>query len=200
MFYYGEDELNYLRGRDPKLGGLFDEFGIIRRESFGTPFSALVNSIAGQQISSRAQEAVVKKLKLLLKRVSPESVLKADLQELRACGLRERKALAICDSARLFKDLKLTRPRLKAMEDSEIVETLSSVKGVGAWTAEMLMIFSLDKPDVLSYADFGIRKGLARLHNMEKIDKKTFEKFRALYSPFGSVASLYLWALANKIG
>lgn len=200
MFYYKESELSYLRGRDPKLGELFDEFGIIRRGSFGTPFCALVNSIAGQQISSKAQEAVVKKLKHLLKRISPESVLKADLEELRACGLSERKALAIRDSAKLFKDLKLTRLRLKAMEDSEIVKTLSSVKGVGAWTAEMLMIFSLDKPDVLSYADFGIRKGLARLHDMEKIDKKTFEKFRALYSPFGSVASIYLWALANKIG
>ena len=200
MFYYGEDELNYLRGRDPKLGGLFDEFGIIRRGSFGTPFSALVNSIAGQQISSKAQEAVVKKLKLLLKRVSPESVLKADLQELRACGLSERKALAIRDSAKLFGELKLTRAKLDKMGEGEIVKILTSVKGVGAWTAEMLMIFSLDKPDVLSYADFGIRKGLTRLHDMEKIDKKTFEKFRALYSPFGSVASIYLWALANKIG
>ncbi len=198
MYNYGKEELDYLRLRDPKLGELFDEFGIVRREEMKNPFEALICSIVGQQISAKAQESAIKKIKALIGRISPANIINCELAKLRACGLSERKALAIVDAAKLFANLKLSKKRLLEMQAPQIEKILTSIKGVGPWTAEMLMIFALDKPDILSYADFGIRKALSLLHDIEKLDKKTFEKFRLLYSPYGSVASVYLWEFANR--
>lgn len=198
MYNYGKEELDYLRLRDPKLGELFDEFGIIRREEMKNPFEALICSIVGQQISAKAQESAIKKIKALIGRISPANIVNCELAKLRACGLSERKSLAIVDAAKLFANLKLSKKRLLEMQAPQIEKILTSIKGVGPWTAEMLMIFALDKPDILSYADFGIRKALSLLHDIEKLDKKTFEKFRLLYSPYGSVASVYLWEFANR--
>ena len=198
MYNYGKKELDYLRLRDPKLGELFDEFGIVRRKEMKNPFEALICSIVGQQISAKAQESAIKKIKALIGRISPANILNCELAKLKACGLSERKALAIVDAAKLFANLKLSKKRLLEMQAPQIEKILTSINGVGPWTAEMLMIFALDKPDILSYADFGIRKALSLLHNIEKLDKKTFEKFRLLYSPYGSVASVYLWEFANR--
>ena len=198
MYNYGKEELDYLRLRDPKLGELFDEFGIVRRKEMKNPFEALICSIVGQQISAKAQESAIKKIKALIGRISPANIINCELAELRACGLSERKALAIVDAAKLFANLKLSKKRLLEMQAPQIEKILTSINGVGPWTAEMLMIFALDKPDILSYADFGIRKALSLLHDIEKLDKKTFEKFRLLYSPYGSVASVYLWEFANR--
>ena len=198
MYNYGKEELDYLRLRDPKLGELFDEFGIVRRKEMKNPFEALICSIVGQQISAKAQESAIKKIKALIGRISPANIINCELAELKACGLSERKSLAIVDAAKLFANLKLSKKRLLEMQAPQIEKILTSIKGVGPWTAEMLMIFALDKPDILSYADFGIRKALSLLHDIEKLDKKTFEKFRLLYSPYGSVASVYLWEFANR--
>ena len=198
MYNYGKEELDYLRLRDPKLGELFDEFGIVRRKEMKNPFEALICSIVGQQISAKAQESAIKKIKALIGRISPANILNCELAKLKACGLSERKSLAIVDAAKLFANLKLSKKRLLEMQAPQIEKILTSINGVGPWTAEMLMIFALDKPDILSYADFGIRKALSLLHDIEKLDKKTFEKFRLLYSPYGSVASVYLWEFANR--
>ena len=198
MYNYGKKELDYLRLRDPKLGELFDEFGIVRRKEMKNPFEALICSIVGQQISAKAQESAIKKIKALIGRISPANILNCELAKLKACGLSERKSLAIVDAAKLFANLKLSKKRLLEMQAPQIEKILTSINGVGPWTAEMLMIFALDKPDILSYADFGIRKALSLLHDIEKLDKKTFEKFRLLYSPYGSVASVYLWEFANR--
>ena len=72
-----------------------------------------------------------------------------------------------------------------------------NLKGIGVWTAEMLLLFSLGRKNIFSYGDFGIKKGLQILYNHEKIDKKLFEKYRKKFSPYASVASFYLWAIAN---
>ena len=82
------------------------------------------------------------------------------------------------------------------MEDDEVIKQLSSIKGIGEWTAEMLMLFSMQRPNIFSYGDLAILRGLRMLHHHRKITKKLFEKYRRRYSPYCSVASLYLWAIA----
>ena len=86
------------------------------------------------------------------------------------------------------------------MTDEEVIKELSSLKGIGVWTAEMLLMFSLGRRDVLSFGDFGIRRGLCRIHGLaeEELTKEKFEEYRRLYSPYGTVASLYLWAAGNS--
>ncbi|MGN0363243.1 MAG: DNA-3-methyladenine glycosylase family protein [Bilifractor sp.] len=86
---------------------------------------------------------------------------------------------------------------LTAMTDEEIIRELSSLKGIGVWTAEMILIFCMQRPDVVSYSDLAILRGMRMLYRHRKIDKSMFDKLCRRYSPCGSVASLYLWAIAG---
>lgn len=86
--------------------------------------------------------------------------------------------------------------KLHTLTDEEIIKKLSSLNGVGIWTAEMLLIFSLCRPDVVSYGDLAIRRGMMNLYGLKELPKEKFNRYRKKYSPYGSVASLYLWELS----
>ena len=86
------------------------------------------------------------------------------------------------------------------MPDEDIIKELSSLKGIGVWTAEMIMIFCLKRPDVLSFTDLAIIRGMKMLYNLESVDKNIFLEYSKLYSPYGTVASLYLWAISANNG
>jgi DNA-3-methyladenine glycosylase II len=87
---------------------------------------------------------------------------------------------------------------LKSLPDHEVVKALSSLKGIGPWTAEMMLIFSLGRKDVVSWGDLAIRRGMMSLYGLEAITKQEFDGYRAKYTPYGSVASLYIWELAHR--
>lgn len=82
--------------------------------------------------------------------------------------------------------------------DDEVIKTLTALPGVGRWTAEMLLIFSLERPDVLAFDDFGIRKGMCRLYGLDSVSKAQFAEYRARYAPHATVAALYLWHIAAE--
>ena len=85
---------------------------------------------------------------------------------------------------------------LHTLSDNEVIERLTSLNGVGVWTAEMVLIFSLCRPDVVSYEDLAIRRGMMNLYGLKELRKEKFYRYKKRYSPYGSVASLYLWALS----
>lgn len=87
---------------------------------------------------------------------------------------------------------------LREMPDEGVIEKLSSLPGIGVWTAEMLLIFSLCRPDIVSRGDLAIQRGMMKLYGLKDLSKDQFDRFRKRYSPCGSVASLYLWALSVK--
>jgi len=84
------------------------------------------------------------------------------------------------------------------LPDRQVIERLTLLRGIGVWTAEMILLFSMQRPDVLSWDDLAIRRGMMKLYELDKLDRATFECYRALYSPHGSVASLYLWRIAAE--
>lgn len=86
---------------------------------------------------------------------------------------------------------------VEAMTDEEAIEALSALKGIGVWTAEMILTFCLMRPDVVSYGDLAIQRGMRMLYRHRKIDREKFNRYRRRYSPYGTVASLYLWAIAG---
>lgn len=86
---------------------------------------------------------------------------------------------------------------LQKMNNEEVIKELCKLRGVGKWTAEMILIFSMQRMDVVSYGDFGIHRGMRMLYHHRKIDKKLFDKYARRYSPYGTVASFYLWAIAG---
>lgn len=196
-FEYGEKEINYLKARDRRLAKVIEKIGMIKREIIPDLFAALVHSIAGQQISTKAHRTVWKRVKAALGEVTPENVLKLTPEELQGAGLSFRKVAYIRSAAQKIISGEFSVERLYGMSDSEVEASLSQLEGVGRWSAQMLMLFSMCRPDILSLQDLGIQRGLRMLYGHEKITPDLFEKYRKRYSPYCSVASLYLWAVAG---
>lgn len=196
-FEYGEKEINYLKARDRRLAKVIEKIGMIKREIIPDLFAALVHSIAGQQISTKAHRTVWKRVKAALGEVTPENVLKLTPEELQGAGLSFRKVAYIRSAAQKIISGEFSVERLYGMSDSEVEASLSQLEGVGRWSAQMLMLFSMCRPDILSIQDLGIQRGLRMLYGHEKITPDLFEKYRKRYSPYCSVASLYLWAVAG---
>ena len=194
-FPYSQKELDYLAERDPLLGGVIRAVGFIERTVEEDVFSAVVHHIIGQQISMRAQETVWRRLQELLGEVTPDTLADADTEAVKGCGMTYRKADYIRDFAQKVRSGEFDVEALREMEDSEAVKALSALRGVGEWTAEMLLLFCLRRSDVLSYGDLGIRRGMMKLYGWEEMTKAQFEECRQRYSPYGSVASFYLWAV-----
>ena len=191
--------VEYLCERDPKFSALVEKFGIIRRGKLGEPFATLAGCFVAQQVSSKAADAITARLELLCGgTITPEAVVRADIPALRSCGLSERKAQYLRAAAEKVLSGEFDISELKKLDTDTAVERITSLKGAGIWTAEMMLIFALGNPDVLSFKDLGIRRGLVRLHNLKELTPAKFEKFRKLYSPQGTIASLYLWRLAGE--
>lgn len=196
-FRYGTKETRYLSERDPCLGSVIRQVGMIEREVIPDLFSALVHCIVSQQVSIEAAAAVFSRLLLQLGEVTPRAVVAAPRQALRRCGLSARKAEYIMGISESVLDGSLDLQAVSLMPDQEVVRTLCALRGVGPWTAEMLLIFSLERPDVVSYDDLAIRRGMMKVYGLSSLSRPRFQEIRSLYSPYGSVASLYLWAAAH---
>lgn len=197
VFPYGETELEHLRARDKQLGFAIDTLGMIEREVDPDLFASLVKSIVGQQISTKAQLTIWARMRNLLGVVSPDTIAVASIDQLQSCGISFRKASYIKSVAEEVYSGNLNLSTLAHMSDEEVCRKLSALKGVGVWTAEMLMLFSMQRPDVVSYGDLAILRGMRMLYHHRKITPKLFAKYKRRYSPYGSVASLYLWAIAG---
>lgn len=195
-FLYGEKEIEYLKKKDKKLGAAIDRIGMIKREVNPDPFSALISSIVSQQISSKAAKTVNARLIELAGEINPENLYKLSIEDIQKCGMSIRKATYIKGIAEAAIAKTVDFNNLHSLSDDEIIEKLTSLYGVGVWTAEMLMIFSLGRMNILSYKDLAIRRGMMNLYSLKELTKEDFERYRNRYSPYGSVASLYLWELS----
>lgn len=196
IFEYGEKELEYLCRKDKKLGEAIKRIGMLERKITPDPFRACISSIVSQQISNKAAETVWNRLNMLLGETSAQRISQVDVSNIRACGMSERKAKYIKGIAEADLTGEVDFSKLHTLTDEEIIKKLSSLHGVGVWTAEMLLIFSLCRPDVVSYRDLAICRGMMNLYGLKELPKEKFERYRKRYSPYGTVASLYLWALS----
>ena len=196
-FEYGETEISYLKRKDKALGEAIGVIGVLERSIEPDLFASAVNCIIGQQISMAAQDTIWSRLKEKTGEVTAESILALPLEELKSTGISYRKAEYIKGIAQAVQTGTLDIQALYAMPDDEVIKKLSSLKGIGVWTAEMLLLFSMGRPDVFSFGDLAILRGLRMLHHHRKIDRKLFEKYRRRYSPYCSTASLYLWEISR---
>lgn len=197
-FKYGEKEINYLKKNDKDLGEVIDKIGMVKREVTLDPFKELISSIVSQQISTKAAITVSTRLLDLVGQISPKSIANAEVEMIQKCGMSNRKALYIKGVGEAAVSKTVDFDRLNLLSDEEVIKSLTYLYGVGVWTAEMIMIFSLQRPDILSFKDLGIRRGIMNLYGLEELTKKDFEIYKKRYSPYGSVASLYLWEISMK--
>ncbi len=194
-----------LAGSDPKMAALMERVGEIdletrlRRRSEEAPpdaYGALLRAIVGQQLSTKAARTIYLRVIDLFGGTtpSPRQLLDAEVADLRGAGLSGRKVEYIQDLARHVLSGELELERLDELSDERAIEEIVAVRGLGQWTAEMFLIFHLERPDVLSGGDLGIRKAIQVEYGLEEMP--TPEEAVALserWSPNRSLASLYLW-------
>ncbi len=197
IFEYTSEQTEFLAQRDRKLGAFMSQKGFIAREIYDDFFSGLCFSIVNQQLSMKACETLWNKLCAALGEITPESC--RDAAQLKACGLSQSKSDCIAAVSEKFLSGEISEEKLRIMSDDEVKAALTAIKGIGGWTAEMALIFCLGRENVLSLADFGIRKGLSLLHGIDMKDIKEMKKYAQLYSPYGTVASFYLWEAAREL-
>ena len=197
VFEYGEQELSYLRRKDKRLCAVIDRIGHIERAVDGDLFSSVVHHIIGQQISTKAQATIWQRMQEALGEVTAETILAAGVPKLQSLGMTFRKAEYITDFAEKVHTGAFDLDAVEHMSDEEAIRALCALKGIGVWTAEMILLFCMQRPDVFSYDDLAIQRGLRMVYHHREIDRQLFQKYRRRFSPYCSVASLYLWAVAG---
>lgn len=197
IFVYGEKETGYLKSRDKALGDAIDKIGHIHREVDADLFSSVVRCIIGQLISSAAGATLWSRMREKYREVTAETIAGTDIAELQKVGMTFKKAEYIKAFATKNVNGEFDLDALGSMSNEEVSREFCALKGIGVWTAEMIMIFGLQRPDVFSFGDLAIHRGLRMLYQHKNVDKTLFEKYRRRYSPYSTVASLYLWAIAG---
>jgi DNA-3-methyladenine glycosylase II len=188
-----------LKRMDPSLGRWMERVGpvTLRRQRY--QFGMLCRSIISQQLAAGAARSIHERFIGLFaqaKKPDPESLLRLRVRDLRACGLSGRKVDFMKGLAREFQDGLLRRVRLSALVDEEVIELLTRLPGIGRWTAEMFLIFSLGRQDVFSVGDLALRNAVERVRE-KTLDPKAIERVASAWSPYRSVASLHLWKIAH---
>lgn len=196
-FEYGDDEITYLKNKDKNIAEVIEKIGLIKRETDTDLFSSVVHHIIGQQISTKAQATIWQRMKNDLGKINAETILSVDISKLQSYGITFKKAEYITDFSRKVQNNTFNLEAVYKMSDEKAIKELSSLKGIGVWTAEMILLFCMQRPDIFSYDDLAILRGLRMVYHHRNIDRKLFEKYRRRFSPYCSVASLYLWAVAG---
>lgn len=205
--YSRKKSVEYLQSADPELGAAIDAVGpfALKIGAVASPFEMLLRSIAFQSVSTKAATTIHARVVDVIQGrrgagVTPERVLRCSKDRLREAGLSWAKVEAMRDLARKTRSGVVPGvDALDGLSDDEIIERISSVRGIGRWTVEMLLIFSLGRPDVLPATDLGVRKGFARVYGLDEMPTpKALLTYGARWAPYRSVASWYLWrALEN---
>jgi DNA-3-methyladenine glycosylase II len=186
----------HLKACDAKLAEIIDSLKIRDRGREPDAWRALVSSILGQQISVAAARSIRGKFVALQSDSdfpTPRFVLNAEDETLRSAGLSRNKVLAIRDLAAHLEDGRLNPATFETMSDEDIIAALIPVRGIGRWTAEMFLMFSLHREDVLAVDDLGLRNAIKRLYGLDELSANEMRKIAEPWRPYRSIASWYLW-------
>ncbi|MEO9364397.1 MAG: DNA-3-methyladenine glycosylase [Nitrososphaera sp.] len=186
----------HLSGADERLGSIIKRVGSYTIETGGDPFQSLVSSIMYQQLAGAAADAIHSRfLKLYDGRFpSPAALAATSDERLRAVGLSVRKTEYMKGLAAVVAGGTLDLASLAAMQDEQVIEQLTTVRGIGRWTAEMFLIFCLGRPDVLPVGDLGLQRAIQKAYSLRKLPApERIEKIARPWRPYRSVATWYLW-------
>ncbi|RXT01548.1 DNA-3-methyladenine glycosylase 2 family protein [Ammoniphilus sp. CFH 90114] len=194
-----DEKVQRIAQADARLGQLIAVIGDLTIPLRVDPFDSLVMSIIGQLLSVKAAGTIYTRFVDLCKVVAPESILLMEDTEFRAAGLSRSKTSYIKDLSSKVISKEVDLYQLDQFSNETVIRILTSVKGVGKWTAEMFLIFSLGRLDVLSLGDVGLQRSAKWLYNLDKHEdgKACLERKASLWFPYYTIASLYLWEAVN---
>ncbi len=191
-----QQAVRHLRRQDPIMKEVIRKAGPFTMRTHRNRFRALVYSILGQQISGKAAAAIRGRLIEHLKpeTISPETIGRLTLETLRSLGVSGQKARYLLDLAERVRNGEIQLSRMSRMRDEDVIQALVQVKGIGVWTAQMFLIFSLGRPDVFPHDDLGVRVAIRNLYGLADLPtREVSHKIAASWRPYASVASWYCW-------
>lgn len=199
-FPYGQREMEYLQAADPQLGRVIRCWGKVERPVITDLFAGLVQALIGQLISVKAAQTVWQRLLTQSGGITATALADLTPAAIQGCGMTQRKAGYIHQLAVDVRNGTLALDELRQLDDAAAIKRLSCLPGIGSWTAEMLLLHSLLRPDIISWGDLGIRRGMMLLYDVPDLNQAEFQAYRMRYAPYGSVASIYLWRIFAEGG
>ncbi len=198
--HYWNDAKAYLSNQCPTMAQLiarYEEEGLAAR---GEGFYTLIRSIAGQQISVKAADSIWRRFAAAVDPMTPENLLAQSDAVLRGCGFSASKVAYARNVAEYWVGKKVTPEFWNVLSDGEVIKELTSIKGIGSWTAEMFLIFHLLRPDVLPLKDLGLLKAID-LHYTggKRLSPKEYQRLSAPWAPYRTVATWYLWRALDPV-
>lgn len=185
--------LPHLR-KDPIMEKLIEAFKLSPTRNNGDLFLDLVDTIVSQQLSKKAGDKILARfLELFKTEVTPQAVLKISDKKLKKTGISSQKVSYIKGIAKAFIEGSIVTEELSKLGDEEVIVHLTKLKGIGRWSAEMILMFSLQREDVFSLGDLGLCTAVAKLYGIDRKDKKKIEEISIKWKPYRTIASRYLW-------
>lgn len=198
ILYFNEEANQYLSEQSSEMKALIDLTGPIHTFSIENPFIALISQIIYQSISTKAGDTIWARFQQMISPLTPEGILEHSFEEIKEVGLSRPKTSYIINVANAFMYHEIHLD-FETQTDEELIKELTKIKGIGEWTAQMLLIFCLNRPNVLPYKDFGVRKGIEWLYDIDHpLTKEEYRYFQQLFSPYNTTAAHYLWEVYAK--
>ena len=187
--------------KDPKLAKIIKKIGPYKIKSTKNRYQSLVESIATQQLSGAAANSIMTKFRKLYKQQFPKplDVINTTIPNLRKTGLSRMKIMYIKELSKKIEKNELNLRTISSLSDDEIIDKLTEIKGIGRWTAEMFLIFSLGRLDVLPVDDLGLKKGIQLMFSLDELPNRAqIEKLAQKWRPYRTIATWYLWKSLKK--
>ena len=187
--------------KDPKFAKIIMQVGDYNVKITKNRYQSLVEAIISQQLSGSAANSIIKKFRKLYKSKFPKpgDVIKTSDSKLRTTGLSKMKIVYIKELSKKIESKELNMRKISTQSDEQVIEVLTDVKGIGRWTAEMFLIFSLGRLDILPVGDLGLKKGIQSMYSLKELpEKEQIEQLAESWKPYRTVATWYLWKSLQK--
>lgn len=194
MINYGMKEMQYISDKHPVMKTLVEHYGKLQMGKVKDIYTSLVLHIISQMLANSVSEILIKRFLNLVGEITPENVIRVGKEAIRECGISLKKAEYILELSHSIVEKVYDFSGLESMSDDETVKYLMQIKGVGKWTAEMIVEFTMGRLNIFSYDDVALQNGIKKAHGFKTLSKMRFEQLRKLYAPYCSVASVYYYA------
>jgi len=187
--------------KDPKFAKIIMQVGDYNVKITKNRYQSLVEAIISQQLSGYAANSIIKKFRKLYKSKfpKPRDVIKTSDSKLRTTGLSKMKIVYIKELSKKIESKELNMRKISTQSDEQVIEVLTDVKGIGRWTAEMFLIFSLGRLDILPVGDLGLKKGIQSMYSLKELpEKEQIEQLAESWKPYRTVATWYIWKSLQK--